>query len=39
MNEFLFTEDFVFPDFLLVNRDDVTQHNDIHDKDWHDSCS
>ena len=23
MNEFLFTEDFVFPDFLLVNRDDV----------------
>ena len=35
MNEFLFTEDFS----KLVNRDDVTQHNDIHDKDWHDSCS
>lgn len=33
MNEFSFTGDFVFTDFLLVDRDDVTQHNDIHDKD------
>ena len=33
MNKFTFTGDFVFPGFMLVDKDDVTKHSDIHDKD------